>query len=115
MTWTIWHNPRCRKSRETLALLEDNGITPTVRLYLKDTPSEDEIRIVLGYLDKPAKALVRLKDPIARELNLKDLPDESDKCVHAMAAHPALIERPVVIRDHRAVLGRPPDAVLELL
>ncbi len=115
MNWTIWHNPRCRKSRETLALLKANGIRPSVRLYLKDGPSEDEIRTVLVYLEKAPRDLLRLKEPLAKELGLRDCLAHSDKCVDAMASHPSLIERPVAIRDERAVLGRPPEAVLALL
>jgi arsenate reductase len=109
----IWHNPRCSKSRQTLALLEDRGIAPTIRLYQQDAPSEAEIRAVLQALDRPASALVRTGDALFRELGLSKDMDE-DQLIAAMAAHPALIERPVVLHKGRAALGRPPESVLVL-
>lgn len=109
----IWHNPRCSKSRQTLALLEGRGITPTIRLYQQDAPSEAEIRAVLQALDRPASALVRTGDALFRDLGLTKDMDE-DHLIAAMAAHPALIERPVVLHKGRAALGRPPESVLTL-
>lgn len=109
----IWHNPRCSKSRQTLALLEERGIVPTIRLYQQDAPSEAEIRAVLKALDLPAAALVRTGDALFRELGLSKDTDE-DQLIAAMAAHPALIERPVVLHKGRAALGRPPESVLVL-
>lgn len=109
----IWHNPRCSKSRQTLALLEGRGITPTIRLYQQDAPSEAEIRAVLQALDRPASALVRTGDALFRESGLSKDMDE-DHLIAAMAAHPALIERPVVLHKGRAALGRPPESVLTL-
>ncbi len=109
----IWHNPRCSKSRQTLALLHESGVAPEVRLYLQDAPSEAEIRTVLAALDLPAVDLMRSGDALFRDLGLrKDLDD--DALVAAMAAHPALIERPVVIHGGKAAIGRPPEAVLAL-
>jgi len=110
---TIWHNPRCSKSRQTLALLEENGITPTVRLYLQTPPTEAEIRAALTALGQPAAALVRTKDSAFKDLTLpKDASD--DALIAAMAAHPAIIERPLVLHAGKAALGRPPQAVLAL-
>lgn len=109
----IWHNPRCSKSRQTLALLEGRGITPTIRLYQQDAPSEAEIRAVLQALDRPASALVRTGEALFRESGLSKDMDE-DHLIAAMAAHPALIERPVVLHKGRAALGRPPESVLTL-
>ncbi len=108
----IWHNPRCSKSRETLALLHARGIAPEVRLYLQDAPTGAEIRAALAALGRPAADLVRRGEPAFRDLGL-DGADE-DRLIAALAAHPALIERPLVLHAGRAALGRPPEAVLAL-
>ena len=110
---TIWHNPRCSKSRATLALIEEAGITPTIRRYLDDAPSESEIREVLTLLGIPAEKLVRKGEALFKELGLKDAEEET--LIKAMADHPRLIERPVVIKDGKATLGRPPESVLDIL
>ena len=109
----IWHNPRCSKSSQTLALLEERGIAPTIRLYQQDAPTETEIRAALAALAIPAVALMRSGDALFKDLGLaKDM--EEDRLIAAMAAHPALIERPVVLHEGRAALGRPPESVLAL-
>lgn len=114
MTLTIWHNPRCSKSRETLALLQAHGQSPTVRLYLEDPPSLPELFHVLALLDIPACELVRTSDTAFGELNIA--PDASDDALLAvLAANPRLIERPLVINGAKAALGRPPAAVLKIL
>lgn len=114
--YEIFHNPRCSKSRETLARLTDAGVTPTVVEYLKDPPTAarlQEILTLLGF-DDP-RALMRTKEPVYAELGLAKVTDPK-KLVAAMAAHPVLIERPIVVRDgKRAVLGRPPENVDALL
>ncbi len=110
---TIWHNPRCSKSRATLALIEEAGITPTIRRYLDDAPSETEIREVLALLGIPAEKLVRKGEALFKELGLKDV--DEDTLIKAMAENPKLIERPVVIKDGKAALGRPPESVLDIL
>jgi len=110
---TIWHNPRCSKSRATLALIEEAGITPTIRRYLDDAPSESEIREVLALLGIPAEKLVRKGEALFKELGLKDA--DEDTLIKAMAENPKLIERPVVIKDGKAALGRPPESVLDIL
>ncbi len=113
MTTTIWHNPRCSKSRETLALLQSNGIAPEVRLYLQDPPDDAEIRAALAALGQPAIALARTGDTAFHAAGLtKDSPE--DILIAAMAANPALIERPLVLHGPKAALGRPPEAVLAL-
>ncbi|MDW4550392.1 arsenate reductase (glutaredoxin) [Defluviimonas sp. D31] len=109
----IWHNPRCSKSRQTLALLDARGIAPKIRLYQADAPSEAEIRAALAALGRPAIDLVRSGDALFRDLGLTKDTGE-DELIAAMAAHPALIERPLVLHDGRAALGRPPEAVLDL-
>ncbi|MBL1438069.1 MAG: arsenate reductase (glutaredoxin) [Rhodobacteraceae bacterium] len=112
MTTQIWHNPRCSKSRETLALLKDNGIEPEVILYKDTAPSEADIRAVLAALGKAPIELIRQNDPAFKALGLSSANDET--LLKAMAEHPAIIERPVVRHAGKAALGRPPEAVLKL-
>lgn len=109
----IWHNPRCAKSRETLKLLEDAGLEPTVRQYLKQPPDTEEIVEALQLLRVHAIELVRTNEDIFDELDLADADDEA--LVEAMAAHPILIERPIVFHEGRAAIGRPPEKVREIL
>lgn len=114
--YEIFHNPRCTKSRETLARLTDAGVTPTVVEYLKDPPTAARLHELLKLLglDDP-RALMRTKEPVYAELGLAKVTDPK-KLVAAMAAHPVLIERPIVVKDgKRAVLGRPPENVDALL
>jgi arsenate reductase len=108
----IWHNPRCSKSRQTLALLKENGIEPEIILYKDNAPSEADIRAVLKALGKAPIGLIRQKDAAFTELGLDGADD--DTLIKAMAAHPAIIERPVVRHKGAAALGRPPEAVLKL-
>lgn len=112
---TIWHNPRCRKSRETLALLEASGKTVTIRRYLEDEPTAEEIRDILQQLefDHP-RQLMRRGEGIYKALGLKSVADAA-LLVTAMAENPILIERPVVSNGRKAYLGRPPEAVKPLL
>ena len=113
MTTTIWHNPRCSKSRQTLALLEERGISPTVRLYLDDTPSTSEVAEVLQQLGIKPWELLRRGEQVFKELGLdKDAADEA--LIEAMSANPILIERPIVINGGDAALGRPPESVMRL-
>ncbi len=113
-TATIWHNPRCAKSRETLALLRDRGVAIEERRYLDSPPTEAELRETLALLGLPAIGLMRTKEAAFRELGLsRDMAD--DALIAAMAATPKLIERPVVFANGKAALGRPPAAVLEIL
>jgi len=110
---TIWHNPRCSKSRQTLALLEERGLAPEIRLYLQDTPDHAELRSVLEKLGQPASALVRWKEADLPEELTKDSPE--DVILDALVAQPKLIERPLVQTASAARLGRPPEAVLEIV
>ena len=113
MTTTIWHNPRCSKSRQTLALLEERGISPDVRLYLDDAPSTSEMAAVLRQLDIKPWELLRRGEKVFKELGLDK--DSADKAlIDAMSANPILIERPIVIHGGGAALGRPPESVLGL-
>ncbi|MGH1367056.1 MAG: arsenate reductase (glutaredoxin) [Maritimibacter sp.] len=110
----IWHNPRCSKSRQTLALLEQHDAPVEVRKYLEDAPSEDEIRGALAALGLRAIELMRTKEAEFKALGLSRDMDEED-LISAMSKTPKLIERPIVFKDGQARLGRPPEAVLELL
>ncbi len=109
----IWHNPRCSKSRQTLQLLQDNGVTPNVRLYLEDGPDEASLRAVADMLGSGPVQLMRVKEKLFKELGLsKD--DNDDALFLAMAANPSLIERPIVLHKDKAAIGRPPEAVLDI-
>lgn len=115
MTIKIYHNPRCSKSRETLALLEENSVTPEVIEYLKDVPSVDDIKQLLSMLNfDSARQLMRTKETIYKELELSSESDER-KLIEAMVANPKLIERPIVINADKAAIGRPPESVLAII
>lgn len=111
---TIWHNPRCTKSREALRLLQDRGMDIEERRYLDTPPDAAELREVLSLLGRPAIDLIRRKEPEFKSLGLTTDSDEA-ALVAAMAATPRLIERPIVLANGKAVLGRPPEAVLKIL
>ena len=112
--YKIWHNPRCSKSRETMSILEENGVEAEVVKYMDELQSVESIKAVLKKLNISARDLMRTKEEEYKVLGLKDETDE-EKLIEAMAAHPKLIERPIVIKGNKAVLGRPPEKVLELL
>ena len=110
----IYHNPRCRKSRETLALIEEKNITPEIILYLDDVPTPKELKRILKKLDMPAEKLIRKGEAIFKEkFKGKNLTEE--KWIDAMVKYPKLIERPIVVDGKKAVLGRPPENVNVLL
>lgn len=112
---TLYHNPRCSKSRAALALLQERQIDPELRLYLESPPSAEELKALLDQLGIGARDLLRKGEDAYKENDLKN-PDLSEaQLIEAMVAHPKLIERPIAIRDGRAVVGRPPEKVLELL
>lgn len=113
---TIYHNPRCSKSRETLSLLEQQGIKPEIILYLDTPPDIATLNTLLTQLGfSSARQLMRTKEELYKELNL-DNPDLSEKqLIQAMVTHPKLIERPIVISNGKARLGRPPEQVLDIL
>ncbi|WP_296418756.1 arsenate reductase (glutaredoxin) [Pseudooctadecabacter sp.] len=110
---TLWHNPRCTKSRQTLALLQERGLQPAVRLYLQDPPTEAEIIAVRNALGVTADEMMRRGETLFKEMGLATAPE--DALLAAMAAHPILIERPVLIHNGRAAIGRPPEDVLAIL
>lgn len=115
MTIKIYHNPRCSKSRATLALLRERGFSPEVVEYLKTPPDQAELGRLLNALSLPARAMVRSGEEDYAKAGLK--PDESDEhtLLQAIARWPRLLQRPIVVNGERARIGRPPEAVLEIL
>lgn len=111
---TIWHNPRCSKSRQTLALLQERGLDPTVVDYRNAPPTVSELKAVLAKLGLEPIDIMRIKDALFAELGLSKS-DSAEHLIAQMAAHPMLIERPIVISGDKARVGRPPEAVLEIL
>jgi len=111
---TIWHNPRCSKSRNAAALLEEKGVEAEVVKYLDTPPSKEEIKALLKMLGITARELMRTKEAIYKELGLKDVDDE-EKLIDAMAENPKLIERPIVIKNGKAAIGRPIENIIALL
>lgn len=111
----IWHNPRCSKSRAALELLRSRGVEPHVVLYLDSPPSSERIEQVLELLGIEPRELMRKTEPEYRNLALGEPALARHSLVKALAEHPILIERPIVIANERAVVGRPPERVLELL
>ena len=115
MSLTIYHNPRCSKSRQTLKLIEEAGAKVDIVLYLENLLSEAEITSLLQKLGfDSAKQLMRKGEAIYKELNLKVEVDET-KLITAMSKHPKLIERPIVVKNDKAILGRPPENVVTFL
>lgn len=112
---TIYHNPRCSKSRQTLALLEERGVTPDIVLYLETPPNAEGLKAILSGLGIGPRQLMRKGEDIYKSLGLADPAITDQALIEAMAANPILIERPIVVAGERAVLGRPPENVLELL
>ena len=112
---TIYHNPQCSKSRETLGLLRERGIEPTVVEYLESPPDEETLDRLLRLLEIEPADLLRSKEKEYENLGLAGKLDDREALVAAMAAHPILIERPIVVAGDRARLGRPPQQVLEIL
>lgn len=111
---TIWHNPRCSKSRNALNLLEEKNIDVNVVKYLDETPSKDELKDILNKLNMTAKELIRKGEEVYKELDLKNETNE-EKLLDAMIENPKLIERPVIIRGNKAVIARPIENLEELL
>ena len=114
MSVTIYHNPRCSKSRQTLALLQEKGIEPTVVEYLKTPPSAADVTDILAKLGMEPRDLMRKKEAPYKENNLADDALSRDALIAAMVENPILIERPIVLANGKAAIGRPPEAVLDL-
>jgi len=115
MTTKIYHNPRCSKSRQTLQLLGEKGVEPEVIEYLKNPPSADELRELLRLLGIRPRQLMRTKEAEYKEAGLDDPNLSDEQLIAAMVAQPKIIERPIVIHDGKAVIGRPPEQILDIL
>jgi arsenate reductase len=119
MSTTIYHNPRCSKSRQTLELLTSNGVGPSIVEYLKTPPDADTLEQVLGLLNMEPRDLMRKNEVEYKDNNLDDPSLSREQLITAMVEHPKLIERPIVITDHngkrKATIGRPPESVLDIL
>lgn len=115
MSVTIYHNPRCSKSRATLALLEEQGVEPDVVHYLENPPSVAEITDILKKLGKEPRDAMRKGETPYKDGNLDDESISRDALIEAMAQDPILIERPIVVKGSKARIGRPPESVLEIL
>ena len=112
---TIYHNPRCSKSRQTLALLQERGITPTLVKYLEAPPDAETLARILGQLGLAPRQLMRKKEERYSTLGLDDQSLNDDALIQAMVDNPVLIERPIVVANDQAALGRPPENVLSIL
>ncbi len=116
MSVTIYHNPRCSKSRATLKLLQEKGIEPRIVKYLETPPSAEELREIIRLLGLSSpRELMRRKEKEYKELGLDDPSLSDDALIEAMVKHPRLIERPIVIANGKAAIGRPPESVLAIL
>ena len=113
-TVTIFHNPRCSKSRSSLAILNEQGLEPEIRLYLENPPSEEELISILAMLNISARDLLRKGEPDYKTLNLANPNITETEIIKVMTEYPKLVERPIVIKDGKAVIGRPPELILEL-
>ncbi|WP_424964441.1 arsenate reductase (glutaredoxin) [Ekhidna sp.] len=111
---TIYHNPRCTKSRQTLALIEEKGANFVVKEYLKNPPTKDDLKKVVSLLGIKPSELIRKGEAEFKE-NFKGKELSDDEWIDAMIAYPKLIERPIVIHENKAVIGRPPENVLDIL
>ena len=112
---TLYHNPRCSKSRGALELLEARGLAPTIVRYLETPPTAAQLQALLGKLGISARGLLRTGEDEYKALSLADANLSDEQLIAAMVAHPKLIERPIFIAGDKAVIGRPPEKVLEIL
>lgn len=112
---TIYHNPRCSKSRQALVLLEQQGIEPEVVEYLKTPPTPEALQTIINQLGISPRQLLRRGEAIYKELKLADDSFTDEQLIQAMCDHPKLIERPIVINNNKAKIGRPPEAVLDII
>jgi arsenate reductase len=115
VTITIWHNPRCSKSRQTLELPRERGIEPMIREYLKQPPGKADVERLIDLVGGDARDLIRDGEPEFKRLGRKKAELSRAEVAQAIAAHPVLLQRPIVVAGKRAAIGRPPEAVLPLL
>lgn len=115
MNVTIYHNPRCSKSRQTLQLIQDKGIEPEIIEYLKTPPGQTKLKEILALLGMAPRDLMRKNETVYKEADLENTNLDDDALIEAMIVNPVLIERPIVLASGKAALGRPPENVLEIL
>ncbi len=115
MTTILYHNPRCSKSRQTLELLHEHGVKPVIIEYLKSPPTREQLKETLRLLGIGPRELLRRSEEEYRKYQLDDPALDDETIIEAMLAHPILIERPIIIHDGKALIGRPPERVLEVL
>ncbi len=115
MSITIYHNPRCSKSRRTLEILHAQNIDPEIIEYLKTPPDAGTLEQILSCLDIPARDLLRKNEAAYKEAGLEDKSLSEDDVIAAMVKYPILIERPIVVNNDKAIIGRPPESVLDIL
>jgi arsenate reductase len=113
--YTIYHNPRCSKSRQTLQLLRDHDFDVEIVEYLKEPPTHSELRQIVRALGIPARELIRRKEKLFAEVGDAGIRYSDSAAINLLAEHPRLIERPIVLRGQRAVIGRPPENILTLV
>jgi arsenate reductase len=111
----IYHNPKCSKSRETLQILQDNNIDPEIIDYLADPPTAHELNKIIAMLGVSARDLMRSTEPAHKEANLDDDSLSDDDIIAAICEYPALLQRPIVVSGNKAIIGRPPVRVLEII
>ncbi len=111
----IYHNPRCSKSRQTLALIEEKGIEPTIVKYLESPLDASAIKDLLVKLNVEVRAIMRSGEDAYKELGLGNVELDEQTLINAIVKHPKLLERPIVVKDNQAIIGRPPENVLALL
>ena len=112
---TIYHNPRCSKSRQTLELLQENNISPEIILYLENPPTKSDLKSLLGKLGMTARQLLRSSEDAYKSQGLANKSLTDDQLLDAMLAEPKLIQRPIVVNGDKAALGRPPENVLDII
>lgn len=112
---TIYHNPQCSKSRQTLEIIQDKGLTPNIKLYLENPPSHHELQDILHKLALSPRAFMRIKEDAYTANHLDDETLSDEQLIDAMIRFPKLIERPIVISNDKVVIGRPPENVLNIL
>lgn len=114
MNITLYHNPRCSKSREALKLLNDQGLEPGIVEYLKTPPTRKDLEQLVNMLGIHPRDLMRTREDRYKELGLDNPGLSADQLIDALAANPSLLERPIAVANGRAVIGRPPEKVLEI-
>ncbi len=115
MSVTIYHNPRCSKSRQTLEILNQQNVDLEIIEYLKTSPDAETLKQILSYLNIPARELLRKGESAYKDASLDDTSLSEDDLITAMVEHPILIERPIVVNNGKAAIGRPPESVLDIL